>query len=192
MDGQVWDLYKEVMAELGEEPVAKEGADLNLVAVPYLMMTIDLKRVAPKWLAYTYQLKAKDRSRWQSLDVNWAAEMYAFVFALAQERVHMDAHSTLQVRDVENAYGRESLFYSVHTGRAWFPHSYEEGRRWEAREFMKDLRHRGYEVWCKCNQTRVGGKPWPAYEEIPWPLPDDVNFQTRITLTVAHDAFERF
>jgi len=170
------------------ESIGVKATDrLDMVAVPYLVHRKDMERLAPLWRDYTVKIK---HSKWADepwpLDVRYTAEMYAFNFAAAQLGIWFDTNENLQVRDVDfgGTTPYQKNWYTIHTGRAWFPNDYHEGRKWQTTNFMKEFTSRGYEVWCKCNAT--------GREVIPWPLPGNMDPVSRQTLTVLHEAFETY
>jgi hypothetical protein len=178
----VQDFYRNFCESIGRKATER----LDLVAVPYLVHRKDMERLAPLWREFTVKIK---NSKWADtpwpLDVHYTAEMYAFNFAAAQLGIWFDTNEKLQVRDVDFMdVPHHKYWYTIHTGRAWFPHDYHEGRKWQATSFMQEFTSRGYEVWCKCNAT--------GREVIPWPLPAKMDPVSRQTLTVLHEAFEGY
>lgn len=133
---------------------------------------------------------------YQSLDVNWASEMFGYNMAGRKEFVlicimvtniikaaHLgikhEAVTELQVRDVdgERSFERCKDKISIHMGRAWFPKGDKRALRWihtEGRSFS----HFGDQVFCKCNFTA-------STVEI-WPIPDKLDFVSTITLNYLH------
>jgi hypothetical protein len=178
----VREFYRGFCESIGRNPTER----LDLVAVPYMIHRTDMERLAPLWRELTVKIK---ESKWANvprpLDIVYTAEMYAFNFAAAQLGIWFDINPNLQVRDVDfMTVPSQPMWYTIHTGRAWFPHDYEHGKKWKARSFMKEFTQRGYEVWCKCNAT--------GREVIPWPLPSKMDPVSRQTLTVLHETFEKF
>jgi len=166
-------------------------ATVDLVGVPYFVHRDDLAQIAPLWRWYTIMLKDRTnkdnefKNRYNHLDLNWAAEMFGYNFASAHVGVHHEAVKRIQVRDVDGEHRHEKLkdVTMLHVGRAWFPKTYEPAKRWAHTE-GKSFSHFGQQVWCKCNHT--------ASSIMPWPIPADVDFQSKHTLEMMHFANEEF
>jgi hypothetical protein len=162
------------------------------VAVPLFIHRDDMKEIAPLWTHYTMKVRKlarKDKefaARFKHNQViGWSVEMIGYVFAAAHVGVRHVIEGYLQLRDVDARPVQSVLdeIPMIHMGRAWFPASYEPGRKWWHTE-GKDFRHFGMQVWCKCNDT--------AGEIVPWPLPNNADYITRNTLTILHDSIEAF
>ena len=145
----------------------------------------DLTRLAPLWRDYILRIHASKKWRGYRgpLDTNWCKEMYGYVFAAAQLGIRHTL-AKLQQRDVDGYQLEDSKVPSIHIGRIWFPWTYEAGKKWMARDYIPSYRKRGYEVWCKCNNSHL--------LDIPWPLPDGTDFVSRVTATYLHNAMETY
>jgi hypothetical protein len=162
------------------------------VAVPVFIHRDDLKEIAPLWTHYTLKVRklmktdpnfAKKYSHNQI--TGWSVEMVGYVYAAAHVGIKHDIKRHIQIRDVDSRPSLElqKEITMIHMGRAWFPPEYEPGKKWwhtEGKEFSAF----GAQVWCKCNQT--------AGEIVPWPLPDEIDFQSYHTLSLLHEALEAF
>jgi len=168
---------------------------IDLVGVPYIVHRDDLERIAPLWKMYSLIIKEKmeDRaaghaafkSKYGRLDPNWAAEMFGYNMAAAHAGVkHEEVHG-IQVRDVANERRKDHLqgIAMLHIGRAWMPHSYAPAQQWAHTE-GKSFSRFGQQVWCKCNHS--------ASAVMPWPVPEDADFQSTKTLEALHYSNERF
>mmetsp|Transcript_7496 Transcript_7496/g.12041 ORF Transcript_7496/g.12041 Transcript_7496/m.12041 type:complete len:543 (-) Transcript_7496:44-1672(-) len=177
-------LWKELCLKNCDTPI-------DLVGVPYFIHRDDLKVVAPLWRSYTIEIKNRaDRDeqfkdKYKRLDIAWAAEMFGYNMACAHAGVKTKVVFGIQVRDVagERTFERNKDVSMIHMGRAWFPHDYKPAQKWAHTE-GKMFSNNGQQVWCKCNFT--------AADIIPWPLPKQIDFQSYHTLTILHNAFERF
>jgi len=163
----------------------------DAVAVPYFVHRNDLAKIAPLWREYTKKIRKDVEhdpgfvTEYKSIQMSWCAEMYAYNFAAAHVGVHHTGKGFLQLRDVDmrRRDAENEKILMIHMGRAWFPHDYEPGKKWSHTE-GKAWRNFGNQVWCKCNYT--------AGTIIPWPLPDDLDFVSRVTLTDLHYALEKY
>jgi len=163
----------------------------DAVAVPYFVHRNDLAKIAPLWREYT-RLIRKDIendsaliNEYKSIQMSWCAEMFAYNFAAAHVGVRHTGKGFLQLRDVDRrrSAAENEKILMIHMGRAWFPKDYEPGKKWSHTE-GKAWRSFGNQVWCKCNYT--------AGTIIPWPLPDELDFVSRVTLTDLHYALEKY
>jgi len=163
----------------------------DAVAVPYFVHRNDLAKIAPLWREYTKKIR-KDIEKdpglvkeYSSIQMSWCAEMFAYNFAAAHVGVHHIGKGFLQLRDVDmrRRDAENEKILMIHMGRAWFPKDYEPGKKWSHTE-GKAWRSFGNQVWCKCNYT--------AGTIVPWPLPDEMDFVSRVTLTDLHYALEKY
>lgn len=163
----------------------------DAVAVPYFVHRNDLAKIAPLWREYTRLIREdieKDPSlikEYSSIQMSWCAEMFAYNFAAAHVGVQHTGKGYLQLRDVDRRRraSENDKILMIHMGRAWFPHDYEPGKKWSHTE-GKAWKSFGNQVWCKCNYT--------AGTVVPWPLPDNLDFVSRVTLTKLHYALEKY
>ena len=111
--------------------------------------------------------------------------MFGYIFAAAHVGVKHELVRGMQIRDVDPRVSESEMakIPMIHVGRAWFPKDYLPGWQWHNPE-GKDFKHFGNQVWCKCNYT--------AADIIPWPLPLGIDAQSKYTLTMIHDSYERF
>jgi len=163
----------------------------DAVAVPYFVHRNDLAKIAPLWREYTLLIR-RDMEKnpglvneYSSIQMSWCAEMFAYNFAAAHVGVQHIGKGYLQLRDVDRrrSAAENNKILMIHMGRAWFPHDYEPGKKWSHTE-GKAWRSFGNQVWCKCNYT--------AGTVVPWPLPDNLDFVSRVTLTDLHYALEKY
>ena len=169
--------------------------DIDTVGVPYVVHRDDLAVIAPLWRMYTLLIKSKLEghseeakifsAKYKRLDVNWATEMYAYNFASTHAGVKHEVIRRMQVRDVDSERRKSALkdVAMIHVGRAWFPPSYQPAAKWAHTE-GKAFRRYGTQVWCKCNYT--------ASAIMPWPVPEDADFQSTKTLELLHYSMEKF
>lgn len=185
---------------------------LDLVAVPYFVHRDDLRKIAPLWKKYILAIREKVdtesedpkikaaaekfKRRFRGVQIDWCAEMFAYVFAAAEANVRHNTNQKLQVRDVDgparaSAVAPTGTIKMIHMGRAWLPTSWEPGKKWWMRwssDFRQWSSSRRSQVWCKCNET--------AGIITPWPLPDDyektMDFQSIVTLTYLHNGLEKY
>ena len=169
--------------------------DIDTVGVPYVVHRDDLAVIAPLWRMYTLLIKSKLEGhspaatqfgmKYKRLDVNWATEMYAYNFASTHAGVKHEVIRRMQVRDVDSERRKSALkdVAMIHVGRAWFPPSYAPAAKWAHTE-GKSFRRYGTQVWCKCNYT--------ASAIMPWPVPEDADFQSTKTLELLHYSVEEF
>jgi len=169
--------------------------NLDLVGVPYVVHRDDLEVIAPLWKMYSLKIKEAlehsnpDREefdkKYKGLDVNWAAEMFGYNMAAAHAGVKHEVIRRMQVRDVDGERRKSALkdVAMIHMGRAWFPKDYAPAQQWAHTE-GKSFRRYGTQVWCKCNHT--------ASVIMPWPVPENADFQSTKTLEALHYSNERF
>ncbi|KAK3277524.1 hypothetical protein CYMTET_14475 [Cymbomonas tetramitiformis] len=184
---QLWDIFCRRECQAGRER-------LHLSAVPYVVHSLDFAKIAPLWKIYTLLIKeGLDRQpdlsrRFAGLQIDWCVEMYGYVFAGAELGIHHDIQPNMQVRDVDGVVSKdeEGRVPMLHIGRAWLKPSYTPAKRWMHTEGAA-WKHRGTQVWCKCNFT--------AGTVVPWPVPDmsaGTDFQSWHTLRILHGAQEKF
>jgi len=161
---------------------------LDLVGVPYLVHQEDLRRIAPWFRKYIMIMKEKEEAnpefakKYAHIQMGWGTEMFGYIFAAAHVGVKHEVVWGVQVRDVSprpRSIEQEKALAMIHMGRAWFPKSYEPGKQWWHTE-GKSFSHFGAQVWCKCN--------WTASDIIPWPMPENTDFQSRHTLYLLHES----
>lgn len=123
-------------------------------------------------------------NRFGSLQIEWCAEMFAFNMACAHANVVVDLENDLQIRDVgTTSKERASHIPMIHMGRAWFPRGSELAKPFLHTE-GKSFSYLGDQVWCKCNDT--------AADVLPWPIPNNLDYVSDITLRYLHDSREKF
>lgn len=179
----VKELYKEMCT------VCNDFVDY--VAVPIFIHKDDLKAIAPLWKAFVIKIKTRVdedpafKRRYAGIQIDWGGEMHAYIFAAAELGIRHETRHGLQVRDVDPVPDakRASSMLMIHMGRAWMPNDYPPAERWRHTE-GKSWAYRGIQVWCKCNVT--------AADVMPWPLPDNLDFQSNVTLRYLHDSGELF
>mmetsp|Transcript_29823 Transcript_29823/g.72721 ORF Transcript_29823/g.72721 Transcript_29823/m.72721 type:complete len:515 (+) Transcript_29823:40-1584(+) len=160
-------------------------------AVPYFVHREDLRKIAPLWRELTIKIKEmswRDPSlltRFKSIQIDWCAEMYGYVFAAAELGIRHTIKGHLQLRDVDTPVpkSQESKIPMIHMGRAWFPKGDKSAERWRHTE-GRNFAYRGIQVWCKCN--------WTASHIIPWPVPSGTDFASTQTLRILHDSVEMY
>lgn len=79
----------------------------------------------------------------RNIQIAWAVEMHAYVFAAAELNTDHKIEFDLQIRDIDSDKMNLAKKPILHIGRAWFPESYVEGKSWWHSE-GKDLCPRGF------------------------------------------------
>ncbi|GAB5364730.1 hypothetical protein AAMO2058_000995100 [Amorphochlora amoebiformis] len=177
-------LWKEVCKARCDDPV-------RATAVPYFVHKDDLAVIAPIWRMYTLMLKERTevdqgfKIKYAGVQIDWGAEMLAWNFACTHAGVDFDVLPNVQVRDVDPPLRKDriSSVKMIHMGRAWLPKGYEPAEQWRHTEGAA-WNYRGVQVWCKCNVT--------ADEIYPWPIPDGVDYQSKITLEYLHKSQQKY
>lgn len=180
---QVMQLYKEMCT------VCNDFVDY--VAVPIFIHKDDLAAIAPLWRDFLIRIKTRVdedpafKRKYNGIQIDWGGEMHAYIFAAAELGIRHETRHGLQIRDVDGtpSADRAKDIPMIHMGRAWMPKTYEPAQRWAHTE-GRSWNYRGIQVWCKCNVT--------AADIDIWPIPDNLDFVSNITLRYLHDSQSLF
>ena len=187
---------KSLITKLWKEVCLKNcDYELDLIGVPYFIHKDDLKKIVPWYRKYTLIIKDKEenlgvewKQQYLDIQIGWSTEMFAYIFGAAHVGIKHEIIRGAQIRDVsERPQSREEelSISMIHTGRIWFSRKYEFGKQWwHVADKAWKFKQFGAQVWCKCN--------WTASEIIPWPIPDDIDFQSYHSLYLLHESRQYF
>jgi len=166
--------------------------ELDLCAVPYIVHRNDLQKIVPWFRKYITIMKDKEEqdkrftNKYRGIQMGWGTEMFGYIFGAAHVGIKHELLHGIQVRDISGEPSKQSqqTLSFIHVGRAWFPDDYVPGKQYWHTE-GKGFARRGFtQVWCKCNNT--------ANDILPWPIPENVNFQTFHTLYALYQSRQYF